>query len=34
MSNSERSTPVTPMTVDGREYVVGGPPGSDWAANA
>jgi deazaflavin-dependent oxidoreductase (nitroreductase family) len=29
-----RSTPVTPMTVDGERYVVGGLPGSDWAANA
>jgi len=29
-----RSTPVTPMTVDGKRYVVGGVPGSDWAANA
>ena len=28
-----RSTPVTPMEVDGRRYVVGGVPGSDWAAN-
>jgi deazaflavin-dependent oxidoreductase (nitroreductase family) len=33
-SGKPRSTPVTPMTVDGREYVVGGLPGSDWAANA
>jgi deazaflavin-dependent oxidoreductase (nitroreductase family) len=29
-----RSTPVTPMIVDGERYVVGGIPGSDWAANA
>ena len=29
-----RSTPVTPMTVDGHRYVVGGLPGGDWAANA
>ena len=29
-----RTTPVTPMTVDGRRYVVAGLPGSDWAANA
>jgi deazaflavin-dependent oxidoreductase (nitroreductase family) len=29
-----RSTPVTPMTVDGKRYVVGGLPGGDWAANA
>src|SRR5260370_31359805 len=33
-SGKPRSTPVTPMTVDGREYVVGGLPGSDCAANA
>lgn len=29
-----RTTPVTPMTVDGRRYVVAGLPGGDWAANA
>jgi deazaflavin-dependent oxidoreductase (nitroreductase family) len=29
-----RSTPVTPMTVGGKRYVVAGMPGSDWAANA
>jgi deazaflavin-dependent oxidoreductase (nitroreductase family) len=29
-----RSTPVTPMTVDGRRYLVSGIPGSDWSANA
>src|SRR5882762_7386015 len=41
MSNSERLQPPwwlkyvnKPMTVDGREYIVGGLPGSDWAANA
>jgi deazaflavin-dependent oxidoreductase (nitroreductase family) len=28
-----RSTPVTPMTVDGKEYIVGGFPGADWVAN-
>jgi F420H(2)-dependent quinone reductase len=27
-------TPVTPMTVEGNKYIVGGLPGSDWAANA
>ena len=32
-SGRERSTPVTPMTVDGREYVVAGFPGADWVAN-
>ena len=29
-----RSTPITPMTVDGERYVLGGLPGGDWAANA
>ena len=29
-----RSTPVTPMTIDGHRYVVGGLPKGDWAANA
>lgn len=29
-----RSTPVTPFEVDGRRYVVGGLPGSDWVRNA
>ena len=33
-SGKPRSTPVTPMSVDGRRYIVGGLPGSDWAANA
>jgi deazaflavin-dependent oxidoreductase (nitroreductase family) len=33
-SGKPRSTPVTPMTVDGRRYVVQGVPGSDWVANA
>ncbi|ABK74490.1 nitroreductase family deazaflavin-dependent oxidoreductase [Mycolicibacterium smegmatis] len=28
-----RTTPVTPMTVDGKRYVVGGLPGADWTAN-
>src|ERR1700753_2168677 len=32
-SGREQSTPVTPMTVDGREYVVAGFPGADWVAN-
>jgi deazaflavin-dependent oxidoreductase (nitroreductase family) len=32
-SGRERSTPVTPMTVEGREYVVAGFPGADWVAN-
>ncbi len=29
----ERSTPVTPLTVDGAQYVVAGYPGADWVAN-
>ncbi|WP_019971844.1 nitroreductase family deazaflavin-dependent oxidoreductase [Mycobacterium sp. 141] len=29
-----RTTPVTPMTVEGARYVVAGLPGGDWAANA
>jgi deazaflavin-dependent oxidoreductase (nitroreductase family) len=33
-SGRPRSTPVTPMTVDGKRFVVQGVPGSDWAANA
>jgi deazaflavin-dependent oxidoreductase (nitroreductase family) len=28
-----RSTPVTPMTVDRKAYLVGGFPGADWVAN-
>jgi len=32
-SGRERSTPVTPMSVDGKEYVVAGFPGADWVAN-
>jgi len=32
-SGRERSTPVTPMTVDGKRYVVAGFPGADWVAN-
>ncbi len=32
-SGRERATPVTPMTVDGREYVVAGFPGADGVAN-
>ena len=28
-----RSTPVTPMEVDGRRYVVNGYPGADWVNN-
>jgi deazaflavin-dependent oxidoreductase (nitroreductase family) len=32
-SGHERSTPVTPMTVEGKQYVVAGFPGADWVAN-
>jgi deazaflavin-dependent oxidoreductase (nitroreductase family) len=28
-----RSTPVTPMDVDGKRYVVNGYPGADWVDN-
>ncbi|MGB3482150.1 MAG: nitroreductase/quinone reductase family protein [Mycobacterium sp.] len=33
-SGKPRSTPVTPMTVDGSRYVVAGFPGADWVQNA
>ncbi|MCK0175794.1 nitroreductase family deazaflavin-dependent oxidoreductase [Mycolicibacterium sp. F2034L] len=29
-----RTTPITPMYVDGKRYVVGGFPGADWVRNA
>jgi deazaflavin-dependent oxidoreductase (nitroreductase family) len=32
-SGKPRSTPITPMIVEGQKYVLGGLPGSDWAAN-
>ncbi len=32
-SGRPRSTPVTPMTVDGKRYVVGGFPRADWVQN-
>ncbi len=32
-SGKLRSTPVSPMTVDGKEYIVGGFPGAAWVAN-
>jgi deazaflavin-dependent oxidoreductase (nitroreductase family) len=32
-SGVPRSTPVTPLTVDGKQYVVAGFPGADWVAN-
>lgn len=33
-SGEPRSTPVTPMTVEGKRYVVAGFPGADWVLNA
>ena len=33
-SGKPRTTPVTPMEVDGKRYVVGGYPGADWVRNA
>jgi deazaflavin-dependent oxidoreductase (nitroreductase family) len=33
-SGKPRVTPVTPLTVDGERYVVGGFPGADWVKNA
>ena len=33
-SGKPHSTPVTPITVDDKRYVVGGLPGADWVANA
>jgi deazaflavin-dependent oxidoreductase (nitroreductase family) len=33
-SGQPRSTPITPMTVDGKRYVVAGFPGADWERNA
>ena len=32
-SGQLRSTPITPMTVDGKRYVVGGFPKADWVKN-
>ena len=32
-SGRRRSTPITPMAVDGRRYVVAVFPGADWVAN-
>ena len=32
-SGKPRTTPVTPMTVDGKQYVVAGFPNADWAQN-
>ncbi|WP_407685187.1 nitroreductase family deazaflavin-dependent oxidoreductase [Mycobacterium sp. HUMS_1102779] len=33
-TGAPRSTPVTPMTLDDKRYVVGGFPGADWVRNA
>jgi deazaflavin-dependent oxidoreductase (nitroreductase family) len=33
-SGQPRSTPITPMYVDGTRYVVAGFPGADWERNA
>ncbi|OBK73728.1 nitroreductase family deazaflavin-dependent oxidoreductase [Mycobacterium sp. 1274761.0] len=32
-SGKPRSTPVTPLAVDGERYVVNGYPGADWVDN-
>jgi deazaflavin-dependent oxidoreductase (nitroreductase family) len=32
-SGRPRSTPITPMTIDGMRYVVGGFPKADWVRN-
>lgn len=34
VSGAPRPTPVSPLTVDGRRYVVAALPQSDWARNA
>jgi deazaflavin-dependent oxidoreductase (nitroreductase family) len=33
-SGKPRTTPVTPLTVDGQRYVIGGFAHGDWVANA
>lgn len=33
-SGKPRTTPVTPLAVNGKRYVVEGFPGADWALNA
>src|SRR3954454_23882903 len=33
-SGQPRSTPITPMYVDDKRYVVAGFPGADWEKNA
>jgi deazaflavin-dependent oxidoreductase (nitroreductase family) len=32
-SGAPRSTPVTPLTLEGSQYVVAGFPGADWVAH-
>jgi deazaflavin-dependent oxidoreductase (nitroreductase family) len=32
-TGASRSTPVDPMTIDGKRYVVGGFPNADWVQN-
>jgi deazaflavin-dependent oxidoreductase (nitroreductase family) len=32
-TGAPRSTPVDPMTIDGKRYVVGGFPNADWVQN-
>ncbi|MDT5208340.1 MAG: hypothetical protein QOF67_755 [Mycobacterium sp.] len=32
-SGKPRSTPITPMRIDGKRYVVNGYPGADWVSN-
>ncbi len=34
VSGAPRATPVSPLTVDGRRYVIAGLPQADWAKNA
>lgn len=34
VTGAPRSTPVSPLTVDGRRFVIAGLPRSDWARNA
>jgi deazaflavin-dependent oxidoreductase (nitroreductase family) len=33
LSGKPRSTPITPMHVHGKRYVVNGYPGADWVSN-
>jgi len=33
-SGNPRATPVSPLTVEGRDYVIAGLPQADWALNA